>query len=403
MKPLLYCHLLALFIFIHVPSGTALAPLQVSLPLKPLSNNHDCRQLQRQAQAAFQTVIDSSEFFVQCNSDTQSSKIICSVPALGNDIQLSFQPSKAKFVLSVESTSTSTFGWICVAFYEHKALFQDMVDTSDLYDIVVDHYNRQPPHPGFEANSAILAGSHKIEDLFPKGAVTKLEKDGFLILDNGPKSTDVQRQALSHYLVQKTNQGKDVRTDTVHFLVRDEATFCGFEEHFDTLMGIASFLNDNLSFRDSPHMPVRPATEECPLTIPNSVQLAEYGENDFYKAHSDNSLTCEFVKDAENNDRVRTNFRHYTCILYCNDDWNEEDGGALRLYPNTRRLWNADDAIQYGYDYIDVSPENGQIIIFDSCLIHSVEKVTHNTKKRRALTLWITRPDDSGVVGEQYF
>ena len=102
--------------------------------------------------------------------------------------------------------------------------------------------------------------------------------------------------------------------------------------------------------------------------------------------------------------RVRSNFRHYTCILYCNDDWKkEQDGGVLRLYPNTRNLQNADDAILNNYDFIDVSPHNGHLIVFDSCLIHSVEKVTHKSKKRRAMTLWITRPNDSGVEGELYF
>lgn len=155
--------------------------------------------------------------------------------------------------------------------------------------------------------------------------------------------------------------------------------------------------------KSSPHTPLNPATQDNPLTIPNSIQLAEYAENDFYKAHSDNSLTDKFVLDTENNNRVRSNFRHFTCILYCNDGWEEADGGALRLYPHTRNLKNADDAIVNGHDYVDISPKNGRLIIFDSCCIHSVEIVTHKTKKRRALTLWINRPDDSGVEGEQYY
>jgi Rps23 Pro-64 3,4-dihydroxylase Tpa1-like proline 4-hydroxylase len=173
-----------------------------------------------------------------------------------------------------------------------------------------------------------------------------------------------------------------------------------FQKHFDTLMGIASFLNTNLNFRASPHQPMNPATQESPLTIPLAVQLAEYAENDFYRAHSDNSLTKSF---DQNGHRLRNNFRHYTCILYCNDAWDKEDGGALRLYPNTRKLLSVEDAIVNDYNYIDVTPQDGRLIIFDSCLIHSVEKVTHAAKKRRALTLWISRPDDSGVKGEEYY
>jgi hypothetical protein len=41
-------------------------------------------------------------------------------------------------------------------------------------------------------------------------------------------------------------------------------------------------------------------------------------------------------------------------------------------------------------------------LIFDSTLVHSVEKVTHPTQLRRALTLWVLRPNDSGVRGETY-
>ena len=148
---------------------------------------------------------------------------------------------------------------------------------------------------------------------------------------------------------------------------------------------------------------MKPATQENPLTIPNSIQIAEYAENGFYKAHSDNSLTNKIVSDVGNDNRVRSNFRHYTCILYCNDDWEKEDGGALRLYPHTRNLKNPDDATSHGFDFVDVRPKNGRLVIFDSCCIHSVEKVTHKTKKRRALTLWINRPDHSGVEGEQYY
>lgn len=240
-----YLGLLFLALFIH--SGKGLSTRQVALPLKPLQNTEtDFQQLK----SAFQDVVDSSEFFVQ-TGPSENEKIICSVPALGSGIKVTFQPDdrtiSSDFVLSVEASGREEFGWICVAFYENKALFQDMVDTSNLYEAVVDHYNQQPPHPGFEANSAILAGSHKIEDLFEEGAMSELEKNGFLILGNGPKSTEHGHQKLSKYLVAKTNQGENVRTDTVHFLDRDEATLCGFEE-------VRTCLNKRFAFISSSHI-----------------------------------------------------------------------------------------------------------------------------------------------------
>ena len=95
----------------------------------------------------------------------------------------------------------------------------------------------------------------------------------------------------------------------------------------------------------------------------------------------------------------------YTCILYLNDDdWNVDiDGGALRLYPNSQNEFNPMDVATNGrFDFVDIAPVHGRLIIFDSRLVHSVEKVTSKHRRRRALTLWINRLNDSGVRGEMY-
>jgi hypothetical protein len=36
-------------------------------------------------------------------------------------------------------------------------------------------------------------------------------------------------------------------------------------------------------------------------------------------------------------------------------------------------------------------------------MVHSVEKVLNEGKTRRALTIWIIRPEENGVSGEDYF
>jgi len=105
---------------------------------------------------------------------------------------------------------------------------------------------------------------------------------------------------------------------------------------------------------------------------------------------SDNSLTKE---------NIRRNFRRYTCILYCNDEWSKGlDGGALRIYPNSLDIVKPMDA-KKECKFVDINPINGRLLIFDSRLVHSVEEVTSN-KRRIALTLWITRPEKNGVRGE---
>ena len=98
----------------------------------------------------------------------------------------------------------------------------------------------------------------------------------------------------------------------------------------------------------------------------------------------------------------RSNYRCYTCILYLNDDWDcDRDGGALRIYPDSLNVLKPRDA-SVTCEYMDVNPENGQLLIFDSRLVHSVKEVTSTEKCRLALTLWTLRPENSGVGGEVY-
>lgn len=90
----------------------------------------------------------------------------------------------------------------------------------------------------------------------------------------------------------------------------------------------------------------------------------------------------------------------------------ERDGGALRMYPESQTTKPRDARLRStgagvsgaarGNTYVDISPLNGRLVIFDSKLVHSVEKTTTDRKRRLALTLWTLRPEDSGVMGEIY-
>jgi len=91
---------------------------------------------------------------------------------------------------------------------------------------------------------------------------------------------------------------------------------------------------------------------------------------------------------------TRRNFRWFTYILYCNDGWDlRKDGGALRIYPDCNT-----GTVKESSKYVDINPINGKLLVFDSRLVHSVEKVTSKTRRRLALTLWALRPEDRNIV-----
>lgn len=78
-----------------------------------------------------------------------------------------------------------------------------------------------------------------------------------------------------------------------------------------------------------------------------------YGPGNFYKKHID-----QFVESSE---------RRISCVYYLNEDWQEEYGGALRLYNTSDEL------------LIEVQPVGNRFICFSSELPHEV-CLTHQTR-----------------------
>jgi Rps23 Pro-64 3,4-dihydroxylase Tpa1-like proline 4-hydroxylase len=167
-------------------------------------------------------------------------------------------------------------------------------------------------------------------------------------------------------------------------------------DHFDVLTSLASYLNENYEIEESPYKPLLPATEDSPVTNPERIQLAEYENSGFYTAHSDNPI----VQDSSGSGLIRENFRRFTAILYMNEGWTKGDGGAVRLYLRSQALQYVQEVYSESeeprWHVVDVLPSNGRLLLFDSRLVHSVEPVL-SEKKRRALTLWIKRPMEGGV------
>jgi hypothetical protein len=158
-----------------------------------------------------------------------------------------------------------------------------------------------------------------------QAVLDELSTNGFVVLDVGPKVSQTSNEKLSDFLLHKTGQDAAIRSDTVAYLATDDSKSCGLGHEFDLLMGIASYLNQKYDFEPLKLQPVLRGTVSKLLTNPKNIQAAEYGEGNFYVAHSDNSWAKGKYMS------LRRNFRSFTAILYCNDNWKEEDGGALRI------------------------------------------------------------------------
>lgn len=271
--------------------------------------------------------------------------------------------------------------------------------TNLVHQIFLDANEGNVPDPGKDAESALLAQTGTVERILnsvpgitAQDHLQELEMNGFVVVDDTIKTSAENNEMLEQYLWQKIGQGDNIRTDTVSFLDRRDAVSCGLGMHFDVLMAMASYLNKNLKIPQTGDAPISPATYERPLSIPEDIQVAEYGKGGFYVAHSDNSWA-----DGQHL-QTRNSFRSYTAILYCNDDWVSSDGGALRIYKDSSLLENVQDACNL-CDYADVFPRNGRLVIFDSTLVHAVREVKTD-KIRRALTLWLLQPTAANVQGE---
>ena len=88
---------------------------------------------------------------------------------------------------------------------------------------------------------------------------------------------------------------------------------------------------------------------------------SNYAKNTFYKRHID-----QFKSEKG---------RKYSIVLYLNEDWKQEDGGLLSMYPNAS-------------DQIDISPLAGRMVLFKS---DEMEHEVHAsfTRDRNSIAGWL--------------
>ncbi|KAJ9443668.1 Prolyl 4-hydroxylase subunit alpha [Diplonema papillatum] len=133
---------------------------------------------------------------------------------------------------------------------------------------------------------------------------------------------------------------------------------------------------------------------EKPL-LRTSSQLARYpGDGVGYVRHRDAKL------NASDDNR-----RRVTCVYYFNENWQPSDGGCLELYPKSGLSQLAElksDAAAVARKKTErklahpvvVPPESGTLVIFNSCLLHSV---LPEHAPRTAMTMWFCGPESLGL------
>ena len=100
----------------------------------------------------------------------------------------------------------------------------------------------------------------------------------------------------------------------------------------------------------------------CYTTIKNfESHYASYEKNSFYKRHID-----QFKSEKG---------RQFSLVLYLNENWKEEDGGNITLYPKD-------------LEQINISPLGGRLVLFRSDeMEHEVKPSL--TRQRNSIACWL--------------
>mmetsp|Transcript_6221 Transcript_6221/g.12444 ORF Transcript_6221/g.12444 Transcript_6221/m.12444 type:complete len:309 (-) Transcript_6221:207-1133(-) len=102
---------------------------------------------------------------------------------------------------------------------------------------------------------------------------------------------------------------------------------------------------------------------------------AYYPQGGFYRRHRDAIPGSASV------------LREYSLLLYLNKEWQEKDGGKLRMHFD-----GGGDAVPEGGEpnFMDVSPQGGTLVLFESDAVP--HEVLDTQKERMAVIGWYNRP-----------
>jgi hypothetical protein len=222
----------------------------------------------------------------------------CVLPAVDHaQVSVRWLAGTNLLVLSMNATDSQDFGWVCSQFYsQREQLTQIGVDCEgSLRKIVALFFNKLPPERGVPALTSAWSETqhHQFEkSLNGRSLVQTLDATGFIVMDGAmdigstlPPQQDLS-DSLESLLLERTDQGDLVRTDRVLFVSAQMASACGLGSANTFLRGIAHYLNQEQQQTERSSrlgITTHHVEEELLLTLPDRLQFAEYGHQDFYK------------------------------------------------------------------------------------------------------------------------
>ena len=215
-----------------------------------------------------------------------------------------------------------------------------------------------------------------------------LERNGFVVIDNFLNREEIQEAiscAESLDFVQSPNErnGDLVRTDMVSFFEKNDiSSNVGMNVIQQSLHRLSYdiFSSNFAGFGGSDQY------SKSWVGVPSMMQIGMYDvlnkhnnkekQGSFYSSHVDacsDSFWSLGVLGWIRSKYLRR--RYLTCIVYLNQEWQQEDGGCLRIFCK-------DGSIR------DVEPLEGRLVIFSS--VNITHAVLPTFAKRLACTVWMT-------------
>jgi len=263
---------------------------------------------------------------------------------------------------------------------------------------------RQCPYEARQVRRLNYSEKGRASNILSASDVLKLQEDGIVVIDNVLLDdeliiarNDVASLQLNNKFNRTEQDDADVRTDHVcwvneSFSNKDQTVSDGLLYVLRLIRSIPAEILDQTTLSTTKRDSCIHKDENI-MGVPFSNQLSIYQSSGArYVPHLDAGNEVGLLKILQYYTRAGIQEREYTVIVYLNErNWSDGrqdndsmNDGCLRCYLNP--LPNDETGIS-ATKVLDVVPNGGRMVIFDSKLI--LHEVLATNRERIALTCWI--------------